>query len=162
MEVIAEERGYRPEILEKVYRLLDLTREIMAIDLLKDRLVLKGGTAINLFCANTLPRLSVDLDFNYIGSVDRERMLKDKVEIDGVISSLCQRMQYEIYRNPQSHAGGKMVLTYNTHLRRRGRLEIDLNYLYRAPLWKIEWCYSSDWPQRTGNIFLKCIYRHSD
>ncbi len=52
----ADTHGYRPEILEKVYRLLDLVEVFMASSYLKDRLVLKGGTAINLFCSKTLPR----------------------------------------------------------------------------------------------------------
>jgi predicted nucleotidyltransferase component of viral defense system len=61
----AKSRGYRPEILEKVYHLLELLEEFMAVPYLSDRLALKGGTAINLFCADQFSRLSVDLDFNY-------------------------------------------------------------------------------------------------
>ena len=37
-------------------------------------LALKGGTALNL-CFGPPRRLSVDLDFNYIANVERERML---------------------------------------------------------------------------------------
>jgi len=73
IKIEAKRRGYRPEILEKVYRLLDLLEQLMKTSYLNERLVLKGGTAINLFCTDKLPRLSVDLDFNYIGSADRER-----------------------------------------------------------------------------------------
>lgn len=61
----AKAHGYRPEMLEKVYHLLELLEEFMAVPYLSDRLVLKGGTAINLFCTDQFPRLSVDLDFNY-------------------------------------------------------------------------------------------------
>jgi hypothetical protein len=43
----AKSKGYRPEMIEKVYRLLDLLEQFMAIPYLKGRLVLKGGTAIN-------------------------------------------------------------------------------------------------------------------
>jgi predicted nucleotidyltransferase component of viral defense system len=150
LELIAKDKGYRPEILEKVYRLLDFIEEIMAIEYLKDRLVLKGGTAINVFCTHELPRLSVDLDFNYIGSSEREIMLNDKKEIDAIISALCQKKQYAIYRNPSAHAGGKMVLIYKSVLGRNGRLELDLNYLYRTPLWIPEWRYSADWLHNIG------------
>ncbi|MDF1796944.1 MAG: hypothetical protein P1U63_10450 [Coxiellaceae bacterium] len=51
----ADAHGYRPEILEKVYRLLGLLEVFMAIPYLKERLVLKGGTAINLFFTTDLP-----------------------------------------------------------------------------------------------------------
>jgi hypothetical protein len=44
---------------------------------LKQRIVLKGGTALNAFVLH-LPRLSVDIDLNYIGSSDREVMLAER------------------------------------------------------------------------------------
>lgn len=145
----ASERGYRAEILEKVYHLLDLVEVFMTIPYLRDRLVLKGGTALNLFCAEDLPRLSVDLDFNYIGSADKEVMKQEKIELERIILDLCHRRRYTLHRNPRAHAGGKMVLIYESLLGTKGRLEIDLNYIFRIPLWKPEWRYSPDWPKRT-------------
>lgn len=61
----AAETGFRPDTLEKVIRLLDFLTQINQDDFLKDRLVLKGGTALNLFVFD-IPRLSVDIDVNYI------------------------------------------------------------------------------------------------
>ena len=63
---IASEKNYRPEILEKIFLLLDLSSALMSVNFLNKNLVLKGGTAINLFCTENLPRLSVDLDINYM------------------------------------------------------------------------------------------------
>lgn len=150
----AKEHGYRPEILEKVYRLLDLVENFMAVPYLRERLVLKGGTAINLFFSEKLPRLSVDLDFNYVGSLDRETMRKEKIELETVILDICYRRRYELYRNPRAHAGGKMVLMYSNILGNKGYLEIDLNYLFRIPLWPTAWRESPDWPMRTKMIVL--------
>jgi hypothetical protein len=59
LKLEASEHGYRPEMVEKVYHLLGLLEEFMAVPYLSDRLVLKGGTAINLFCTDQFPRLSV-------------------------------------------------------------------------------------------------------
>jgi predicted nucleotidyltransferase component of viral defense system len=126
----------------------------MDIPFLKDRLVLKGGTAINLFCSNILPRLSVDLDFNYIGSIERETMLRDKPEIERIVIDFCLRQGYELYRNPKGHAGGKMVLIYPSLLGGKGRLELDINYLYRSTLWVTQWQYSIDWLKRVGTNVL--------
>ncbi|MBS0357983.1 MAG: nucleotidyl transferase AbiEii/AbiGii toxin family protein [Proteobacteria bacterium] len=145
----SEEHGYRAEILEKVYRLLELTDDFMNVPYLRERLALKGGTAINLFCSEHLPRLSVDLDFNYIGSLDRDLMKKEKLEIENIILNICQRRRYQLHRNPRAHAGGKMVLVFPGILGNKGRLEIDLNYIFRIPLWPIEWRSSPDWPKRT-------------
>jgi len=45
----AEVTGFRPEILEKVIRLLSLLEGFRSHPFLKGRLALKGGTAINFF-----------------------------------------------------------------------------------------------------------------
>lgn len=145
----AKSWGYRPEMLEKVYHLLGLLEEFMAVPYLSDRLVLKGGTAINLFCTDQFPRLSVDLDFNYIGTVDKNIMQKEKPELEAILLDVCKRLQYELHRNPRSHAGGKTVLIYKSVMGNKGRLEIDLNYIYRLPLWETSWRFSPDWPKAT-------------
>lgn len=146
----AKARGYRPEMLEKVYHLLELLEEFMAVPYLSDRLALKGGTAINLFCTDQFPRLSVDLDFNYIGSVDREIMQQEKPELETILLDICKQRQYELHRNPRNHAGGKTVLIYKSLMRTKGRLEIDLNYMYRMPLWGAQWRSSPSWPKATN------------
>jgi predicted nucleotidyltransferase component of viral defense system len=145
----AKSRGYRPEMIEKVYHLLNLLEEFMAVPYLSDRLALKGGTAINLFCTGQFPRLSVDLDFNYIGAIDRETMQQEKPKVEAILLDICKRRQYELHRNPRSHAGGKTVLIYKSVLGTKGRLEIDLNYVYRSPLWDAEWRLSPAWPKAT-------------
>ena len=53
-------REFPPQTLDKVDRLLDLLAELSEHPLLKDKLALHGGTAINLFMLN-IPRLSVDI-----------------------------------------------------------------------------------------------------
>ena len=63
--------GFRPEILEKVLHLLSLLEALRSHPFLKGTLALKGGTALNLFLLD-LPRLSVDVDLNYVGAADRE------------------------------------------------------------------------------------------
>ena len=42
----ARTSGYKPDILEKVYCLLNVFQQIMSIPFLQERLVLKGGTAV--------------------------------------------------------------------------------------------------------------------
>jgi len=91
LKVQARSRGYRPEMIEKVYHLLNLLEEFMAVPYLSSRLVLKGGTAINLFCTDEFPRLSVDLDFNYIGAVERDIMQQEKPELESILLDLCKQ-----------------------------------------------------------------------
>ncbi len=149
LKVESKNKGYRPEMVEKVFHLLSLLDEFMNVPFLSDRLVLKGGTAINFFCNEEFPRLSVDIDLNYIGELHKDAMQKDRLEVEKILLSICEQRQYSVHRNPNKHAGGKTVLTYNSFTNNKGRLEIDLNYLYRIPLWKPEWRKSPSWPKAT-------------
>ena len=63
----AEATGFRSDVIEKVAYLLGLLEAIRSHPFLKGKLVLKGGTALNLFIFDA-PRLSVDIDLNYIGT----------------------------------------------------------------------------------------------
>lgn len=133
----AKTQGYKPEILEKVYRLLDIFQQILSVPYLNERLVLKGGTALNLFYFNQIPRLSVDVDLNYIGQLDREKMLSEKQTIMDALHQILLQNQLERHRSPMNHAGGKMVWFYNSFLGQRSTLEIDINFMYRQPLYPI-------------------------
>lgn len=73
--------GFRPEILEKVWHLMTILNAVNEHFFLSGKLVLKGGTALNLFIFD-LPRLSVDIDFNYIGQTDRDAMLRERPLIE--------------------------------------------------------------------------------
>jgi predicted nucleotidyltransferase component of viral defense system len=71
------ETGFSAGPLEKVFRLMALLDALSSHPFLKTRIALKGGTALNLFHFD-VPRLSVDIDLNYIGAADRETMLTER------------------------------------------------------------------------------------
>ncbi|MEM7174732.1 MAG: nucleotidyl transferase AbiEii/AbiGii toxin family protein [Chlamydiota bacterium] len=127
--------GFRPEILEKVWRLMNVLEGIYAHPFLKDKLVLKGGTALNLFIFD-LPRLSVDIDLNYIGKQSREEMLKQRPLVEKNMEAVFYRENLSIRRIPTKHAGGKWQLKYPSVLTAQGNLEIDLNFMFRVSLWE--------------------------
>lgn len=149
---IAKQQGYRPEILEKVLWLLDILEKINSLPFLHNKFVLKGGTALNLFYFHNLPRLSVDIDLNYIGSLDKTIMQQERQEIEQAIIILAQGLGMELYRHPREHAGGKMIFRYNSLLGQKGNLDIDLNYVYRVPLFDINRQTSAKWPRQIKNI----------
>ena len=132
----ANETGFRPEIMEKVWYLMAILDGISVHPFLKERLVLKGGTALNLFFFD-LPRLSVDIDLNYIGQLDRQKMLLERPEIEKALEAVFQREGLTIRRIPEKHAGGKWQLRYASALGGNGNLEVDLNYMFRMPLYGI-------------------------
>jgi predicted nucleotidyltransferase component of viral defense system len=126
--------GFQAEPLEKAAYLLQLLELLQSHPFLKGRLALKGGTALNLFLFD-LPRLSVDIDLNYIGAVDRATMLLEKPKLEQAVQAVCGRLGLQVRRIPEDHAGGKWRLSYVSALGRPGTLELDLNMLLRAPLW---------------------------
>lgn len=135
----AKSGHYKPEILEKVYQLLSALNELIANPYLREKIVLKGGTALNLFHFDKIPRMSVDIDLNYIGHIDRNHMLQEKPIVTDAINKIFLQKQFELDRNPNRHAGEKMIWRYGSILGQKGNLEVDLNYMYREPLWPISW-----------------------
>jgi len=134
---IAQNTGFRAEIIEKVLLLMDLLSVFARDHILQQCMVLKGGTALNLFYLD-LPRLSVDIDLNYIGETNREKMLQVRSYIEERILAICKAQGFSIYRKPTVHAGGKVIWRYPSTLGNVGNLEIDLNFMYRVPLLPIQ------------------------
>jgi len=134
LELVAASTGFQAEPLEKAFRLLDLLQSLRSHPFLKGRFVLKGGTALNLFMFD-VPRLSVDLDLNYIGAKDRETMLREKPAIEQAMNAVCGRAGIRVMRVPGEHAGGKWRLSFDSVIGRTSTLEIDMNYVLRQPLW---------------------------
>jgi len=126
--------GFRGEALEKVLRLLELLEGFRSHPFLKSRVALKGGTALNLFVFE-VPRLSVDIDLNYTGAVERDAMLAERPKVEQAIQAVCGRLGVQIKRVPGEHAGGKWRLSYTSASGRPGALEVDVNFLLRTPLW---------------------------
>jgi len=137
----SNQTGFRAEILEKVWRLMNVLEGINAHPYLQERLVLKGGTALNLFIFD-LPRLSVDIDLNYVGMQSREGMISERPLVEKALEAVFQRENLMIRRIPDKYAGGKWQLKYQSVLGIQGNLEVDLNFMFRIPLWDIQKCSS--------------------
>lgn len=133
---IAEKTGFRIEMIEKVLLLINLLGTLNSHPFLKGKWVLKGGTALNLFLLN-LPRLSVDIDLNYIGTTEREQMLAERPGIEQAVQAVFSREGFIIKRLPEEHAGGKWRLGYQSITGQPGNLEVDINFMYRQPLFDI-------------------------
>lgn len=121
------------ESLEKVVRLLELLDQVNRHHLLASKLALKGGTALNM-CFGKPPRLSVDLDFNYVGAVDRTTMLAERPDVERAIESVGHASRYAVQTSPEAHAGRKWFFSYTNHTGRSDRIEVDVSYTNRVPL----------------------------
>lgn len=133
LERLSEATSFRPDTLERVLRLERLLDQVSRHAYLGPRLVLKGGTAFNLFYARA-PRLSVDLDFNYVGAAGRETMLGEQPEVQRAVEQIAAAEGYKVQRGRDEHAGRKLYLNYLNGLGTPDHIEVDLNYMFRIPL----------------------------
>lgn len=120
--------------VEKVVRLLNVLEFIFKDykSILSSKLVLKGGTAINLMYTN-LSRLSVDIDLDYIGSIDKETAAKDKQEIFDRLDDYMIREGYTI----SSKSRGSAILESRVYSYRNAsgnldNIKVEINFIDRV------------------------------
>lgn len=132
-QIIAIARTHRfdPFSVEKVLRLKDVLYEVRRHPFLNGKVVLKGGTAINLFVLH-LARLSVDIDLNYIGAVERETMVAERPAVEQTVHEVCAALDYTVHRGQESYALSEFHLGFTNYTGRSDRLQIEINFLMRA------------------------------
>jgi predicted nucleotidyltransferase component of viral defense system len=128
---IADATGFDPVQLEKVIRLRQLLIEFRKHPFLRERLVLKGGTAVNLFYLE-LARLSVDIDLNYIGQLGREEMQRERPEIVKATEQVTKALGYKVQRSADDYALNEWFLSYQNHAGGFDQIQIEINFLMRA------------------------------
>ncbi|HZJ98811.1 MAG TPA: nucleotidyl transferase AbiEii/AbiGii toxin family protein [Tissierellaceae bacterium] len=134
----AEELGFVRDTLEKVTRLADILEYLNTNPILKDSLALKGGTAINLTIFN-LPRLSVDIDMDYLITNSREEMLKSREVINSTINRYMLSQGYSM--NPKTknpHSLDSWVYDYMGSSGNKDNIKIEINYSLRSHLLEAE------------------------
>ncbi len=128
---IARATRFDPSNLEKVIRLRQLLIEFQKHPFLQGRLVLKGGTAVNLFYLQ-LVRLSVDIDLNYIGQLDREEMLWERPQVIKAVEQISHALGYKVQRGVDDHALVEWYLSYQDHTGKFDQIQVEINFLMRA------------------------------
>jgi len=131
---IANEHRFNTANIEKVLRLIDLLSEIYAHPFMKERFVLKGGTAINVFIFDA-PRLSVDIDLNYVGSPLKEVMLEERTTLREHLERIFKLQRYE-KDFTDNYGSDRYDLWYQNISGNRERVKLEINYLLRVPLLK--------------------------
>lgn len=130
---VAAESGYRPESVEKVLRLCGILGRLDRHPTAHGAWLLKGGTALNLLHLD-VPRMSVDIDLNFVGAAGREGMLAARPGFEAALVAVCEREGCTVKRIPDDHAGGKFRLRFSSTLGGSQNLEVDVSYVARVPL----------------------------
>lgn len=129
---MAKELGFVRDTLEKVIRLTRILEFIESDELLSKRLALKGGTAINLTIF-VLPRLSVDIDLDYSGELDRNLMLSDRKIIKDKIRKYMNANGYMLSdKSKEYYALDSFVFEYINFGGVKDNLKIEINYMLRC------------------------------
>lgn len=134
----AKKRHFIKENYEKVLRLTDILQFIYNDQFLMNKLVLKGGTAINLTVLN-VPRLSVDIDLDYIGNIDKERTFAERPIIEEYITTYMVKNGYQKHKKSKKVVAlSSMVFSYINSAGNNDNIKIDINYLCRCHILPLE------------------------
>ena len=128
----AAENGFQRDVFEKVYRLKETLKFLNTEPILKEHLLLKGGTAINLTIFD-LPRLSVDIDLDYIPNDSRENMLKMRKDISAQLKDYMESEGYFLETGSRkSYSLDAFHFQYVNSSGNRDMIKIEINYSLRA------------------------------
>lgn len=131
----AQETGFISSNLEKIIRLLDVLDYIFSKSTYKDKLLLKGGTAINLAYTN-LKRLSVDIDLDYFGALDKDVAFKERDLLEKELDNHMIGEGYEISSNSRnSFALFSRIYKYKNAFGNIDTIKVDINFMDRVHLY---------------------------
>lgn len=128
---IATESGFRAGPLGTVFRLADLLGRID--DRFGNEFLLRGGTALNLLHLD-VPRLSVDIDLDFVGTPDAEEAQRRRPELLAELEALARSVGYDAVQERASYAMAHLRLAYVDAEDRPAFLKLDVNFLDRVPV----------------------------
>jgi predicted nucleotidyltransferase component of viral defense system len=146
--------GFNPRLIEKIYRISDILQKIYTTKYTKKRLSLYGGTALNFLHFKGIPRLSIDIDFNYRDQQQND-WAQERNEIDTIIKKILHDLHYnndDIAIQP-SYPLTRFDVGYITEDGGKDSLKIEIGYMRRIPVLPSD-IFLSFTHLRTGDQFL--------
>lgn len=134
---LSEETNFINSNLEKVVRLLDVLVFIFNKSSFSDDVILKGGTAINLIHTN-LKRLSVDIDLDYHGSLEKEKAFLDKDKITRELDDFMVSEGYSVsLKSRVSVALLSRMYQYTNAYGNIDYIKIEINFMDRISIYPV-------------------------
>lgn len=132
LSYLSLQTGFIRDTLEKVIRLERILTFLNTDSSLRGRLALKGGTAINMIFFD-LPRLSVDIDLDYLIPETRSKMLESRAAINSVILNYMEQQGYTLSpRTKTPYSLDSWVFRYVNAGGTIDAIKIEINYSLRA------------------------------
>jgi predicted nucleotidyltransferase component of viral defense system len=132
---VLDTSGFNPRLVEKIYRISDILQKIYTTGYTKKRLSLYGGTVLNFLHFKDIPRLSIDIDFNYRDQQQND-WTQERNEIDIIIKKILHDLRYnngDIAIQP-SYPLTRFDVRYKTEDGGRDSLKIEIGYMRRIPV----------------------------
>lgn len=138
VDSIAAKTGFIKDNVEKVLRLIDLLEAINTLPEFAGKLALKGGTAINL-CIVDCPRLSVDIDLDYVENLPKDEMAAVRAQLKENLIDYIQDNGYTLWEKPRGHfALDSLLLSYLATSGNKDNIKLEINYIDRAHILPLE------------------------
>ena len=128
---IAAEYSYTATNVEKVIRLCLILEDLNRLGEFSGKLLLKGGTAINLIAFDKLPRLSVDLDLDFAYNFSKEETDLERRKINEALATYAEGMGYRLSDRSSPILDSKSLL-YTTTTGSADKIKLDINYHSRC------------------------------
>lgn len=133
LEKKSAQTGFAKDNLEKVWRLTVLLKRIIESHILREKFLLRGGTALN-FIHFDIPRLSVDIDLDFIGALEKEEMEAQKLALLKETRNLISGLEYKSIGRDRGHASYQFILKYSNLWGINAEIKMDINWLDRLPI----------------------------
>ena len=162
----ARDLGFVRDAYEKMNRLTEILQFVNLDHELSPLLALKGGTAINLTVFN-LPRLSVDIDFDFIENLSKEETAAKRERINVLLGRYMAREGYAIKgKSKHTHALDSLVYSYTNAAGNPDNIKIEINYILRSHVLPVIETTTQtdgalpDFPVRCGTNFRNLLFLH--
>ena len=132
LDVRAREYGFNRDTFEKVLRLRTILDFLNTHEYIREHLLLKGGTAINLTVFN-LPRLSVDIDLDFVPNLTREETVNERERLTEILKGFMSEQGYSLSEASRfSHSLDAFHYNYVNAAGNRDMIKIEINYSLRT------------------------------
>ena len=124
--------------LEKVLRLSEILKFLNNDNIFKNKLALKGGTAINLTAVD-LPRLSVDIDLDFAENLSKEKIKETKEIFTKRLLDYMWQENYTLSVSSKEHyALLSFTFNYINNAGNRDNIKIEINFMDRCHILPLE------------------------
>lgn len=128
---LAATTGYPPTGLERVLRLSTVLHAIS--EELGAEVCLRGGTALNLIHLD-VPRLSVDIDLDFVGASDAPAATQRRPSLLGDLAAIGEGTGFRVSYERASYAMAHLHLEYDDIRGLQSFVKLDVNFLDRVPV----------------------------